>query len=155
MLSDKIIKKVSTGLSAIIIFSHLAGCASSPDTISAAYVSPLQYSSYSCNQTKAELMRVNRKVMEVTGAQEDEANKDAVAVGVGLVLFWPALFFLMGDDRKDELARLKGEYEALETVAIQKECDIAEEIKEAQKQRMEYKKMRQEQYADPTNSNVM
>jgi len=155
MLSDKIIKRVSTGLSTIIIVSHLSGCASQPDKISAAYVSPLQYTSYSCQQTKAELLRVNRKVVEVSGVQEDEANKDAVAMGVGLVLFWPALFFLMGDDKKDELARLKGEYEALETAAIQKECDIAGELQEARKQREEYNKKRQEKYASPENSQVM
>lgn len=40
-------------------------------------------------------------------------------MGVGLVLFWPALFFLAGDDQKEELARLKGEYEALEKASIQ------------------------------------
>jgi len=52
-------------------------------------------------------------------------------MGVGLVLFWPALFFLIGDDKKEELARLKGEYEALEKIAIQKDCNIADELQEA------------------------
>lgn len=60
------------------------------------------------------------------GAQKKQADTDAVAMGVGLVLFWPALFFLAGDDQKEELARLKGEYEALQQAAIQKDCEIAQ-----------------------------
>ena len=134
MFSAQYKKIVSSVLITTFVAGHLlgiVGCASKPESISASYVSPLQYSSYNCNQVKMELMRVNRKVISVSGAQADEANNDAVAMGVGLVLFWPALFFLMGDDQKDELARLKGEYEALETVAIQKECDMSKEMIEA------------------------
>ncbi len=55
-------------------------------------------------------------------------------MGVGLVIFLPALFFLIGDDKKEEIARLKGEFDALEQAAIQKNCSIASSI---QKQRVE------------------
>ena len=92
-----------------------AGCSSSPEKISAAYVSPIQYSPYDCDQIGMELIRVNRKVVEVSGVQKKAADRDALAMGVGLLLFWPALFILAGSDHSDELARLKGEYEALET----------------------------------------
>ncbi len=134
MLSEKFIKRVSV----VLLGVFLASCATPPEKVSATYVSPLTYQDYSCDQVKGELQRVNRKIIEITGAQQKEANKDAVAMGVGLVLFWPALFFLMGDDKKDELARLKGEYDALETAAIKKDCDIAEELKAARKEREEY-----------------
>ena len=113
----------------------IAGCSTAPDKISAAYVSPLQYSPYDCEQIGMELQRVNRRVIEVSGAQQKDADKDAVAMGVGLVLFWPALFFLAGDDHSDELARLKGEYDALESAAIQKKCSIAEQLKIARMER--------------------
>lgn len=69
--------------------------------------------------------------------QDDHAGKDSAALGVGLVLFWPALFFMIGEDKKEELARLKGEYEALEQVAIQKECNIVKEIEAAEEMRKE------------------
>jgi hypothetical protein len=118
--------------------AFLGACASSSDKITASYVSPLQYQGYNCNQIQMELMRVNRKVLEVTGKQDAEADKDAVAMGVGLILFWPALFFLIGEDKKEELARLKGEYEALEQAAIMKECNIAAELEEARKEREAY-----------------
>ncbi|HIF25512.1 MAG TPA: hypothetical protein EYQ41_05000 [Micavibrio sp.] len=54
-------------------------------------------------------------------------------LGVCLVLFWPALFFMMGDDQEEELASLKGQYDALEQAAIQKDCDVADEIAEARR----------------------
>jgi len=126
------VKKV---ISVVITLFFVSGCATSPDKISASYVSPLQYQGYTCNQIKAELLRINRKILVVSGAQRKEATKDAVAMSVGLILFWPALFFLIGEDKKAELANLKGEYEALELAAIQKECEIAKELKEARKQR--------------------
>lgn len=117
-------------VTAALSASILAGCASSPDRISAAYVSPIQYSGYDCDQVRSELMRVSGRVREVAGAQKQQANSDAIAMGVGLVLFWPALFFLAGgNDRKEELSRLKGEYDALEQAAIQKSCPVAAELR--------------------------
>lgn len=91
----------------------------------------MQYGSYDCDQIRTEMVRVSARVKEVAGAQQRQARNDQIAVGVGLVLFWPALFFLMSDDQKEELARMKGEYEALESAAIQKKCPVAEEIQTA------------------------
>ena len=56
-----------------------AGCSSSPEKISAAYVSPIQYSPYDCDQIGMELIRVNRKVVEVSGVQKKAADRDALA----------------------------------------------------------------------------
>jgi hypothetical protein len=106
----------------------LIACASKSDNISAAYVSPLQYQGYNCNQIRSELSRVSRRVNEVAGVQDSQASKDSVALGVGMILFWPALFFMIGKDKEEELSRLKGEYEALEQTAIQKDCNVAKEI---------------------------
>lgn len=117
------------------IFASMAvsGCAKKADKISATYVSPLQYSRYDCAQIRQELVRVSSMVREVSGAQDKEAEGDAIATGVGLVLFWPALFFLMGDDQAQELGLLKGEYDSLQSAATEKKCEIAAEIQEAQR----------------------
>jgi hypothetical protein len=106
----------------LAVMVSFTGCASTAKNVSPAYVSPLQYQHYDCEQVGQELNRVGRKVNEVSGQQDRAANKDAVAMGVGLVVFWPALFFLIGGDKEDELARLKGEYEALEQCAVDKKC---------------------------------
>lgn len=106
----------------------LNGCAASSKNIQSQYVSPLVYKDYDCDQVSQEMMRIHRRVSEVSGKQDSQATKDAVALGVGLVIFWPALFFMIGDDQKDELARLKGEYDALEQTAIAKKCSYTDQI---------------------------
>ena len=88
------------------------------------------------------MRRAGRRVHEVAAIQDSEASGDAVAMGVGLVLFWPALFFLAdGGDRAGELARLKGESEALEQAAVGKNCtDLLAQLeleREAAKKRAE------------------
>ena len=54
--------------------------------------------------------------------QDDVASNDNVAMGVGLVLFWPALFFIDNDDMREQVAQLKGEVDAVEQAAVQKKC---------------------------------
>ena len=114
------------GLFLIVIM--VSACAQKADKIKPAYVSPLQYSDYSCSQIKGEISRVGRKMNEVAGVQDKTASDDSVAMGVGLILFWPALFFIDSSDERTELARLKGEFDTLEEVAIKKNCTVAQEI---------------------------
>lgn len=103
----------------------LGGCASSSKEISAAYISPMTYDSYNCEQLSAEMQRISSRVQQVSGSVDSRASNDSVAMGVGLVLFWPALFFLKGDGPEaQELARLKGEYDAVNQTAIRKQCGI-------------------------------
>lgn len=113
----------------IIIIGYLAGltflfgCAQTPENISASYVSPMQYQSYTCEQIEQELNRVGVKLQEVTQIQFKKSSGDANAMALGLFIFWPALLFLGGDTgREPELARLKGEIEAIEMAAIEKNC---------------------------------
>ena len=51
-------------------------------------------------------------------------------MGVGLVLFWPTLFFLEGGDGAEaaEYARLKGERDALEQAYTQKKCSAGQTV---------------------------
>ena len=107
-----------------VLVLGLAACADSSNKIAASYVSPLVYQDYSCSQLAAEIGRITARVAEVAGVQDEAASDDAALMGVGLVLFWPALFFLAGEDKEDELAQLKGEMEALEEAAIEKDCEF-------------------------------
>ncbi|MBW8311992.1 MAG: hypothetical protein K0M64_08120 [Rhizobium sp.] len=71
------------------------------------------------------MSRVSRRVGELQASIDKNAKQDKVATGVGLVLFWPALFFIDGDTPEAaEYARLKGEFEAMQTAASQKQCSI-------------------------------
>lgn len=117
------------------------GCATRSDNISGTYVSPIRYQNYNCDQINEEMDRLGHKVAEIAGAQDATATKDAVAMTVGVIVFWPALFFLAGGDKKEELARLKGEYDALESAAIQNQCaqaiETAKALKDAKAQKAE------------------
>ena len=119
----KILNRLGTGAAT----SLLVACASSPDKIDAAYVSPLKYESYSCKQIAVEMDYVGQETTKLYSELKDESTADAWQMGVGLVLFWPSLFFLEGGDgpQAAEYAQLSGEFEALRTVSVEKECGLA------------------------------
>lgn len=122
--------------SVVVLMAALAtaACAKSADKVSAAYVSPMQFQSYSCQQLAQEAERISARAIALTGAQNNRATSDAVATTVAVVIFWPAAFLVGGDDAQTaELARLKGEMDAIEQVSIQKKCGIAFQREEAQK----------------------
>lgn len=103
----------------------LSACASHTKDISPQYVSPMEFRSYSCGQIEQELSAVSRKVSEVGAVVDQQASTDSVQTGVGIVLFWPTLFFLDGDTpQAAEYARLRGEFDALEKAGRQKNCGI-------------------------------
>ena len=111
-------------LSGLVALATLSACAPQPEAVTATYVSPSTYSSYNCRAIVAERNRVVQKVDELTGVQKKKASNDAVATGVGMVLFWPALFALGGTKQQEaDYARLKGEYDAIQQAMIAKKCE--------------------------------
>ena len=110
----------------LFVATLLLGCATQPKDLPTAYVSPLQYKDYSCDQISMEMSRVSKKVNELRGGLKEQADNDSAQMAIGLIIFWPALFFLEGGDGADaaEFSRLKGEFEALEQVSIHKSCGI-------------------------------
>jgi hypothetical protein len=110
---------------AIALALTAAGCASRSDNIAAAYVSPNNYASYTCPMLREEATRVSSRAIQASGAQDSKATNDAVATGVAVVLFWPAAFLIKGEGASAaEVARLKGEMDAIEQASIQKRCGI-------------------------------
>lgn len=118
----------NTVVIAAACLSSVAGCASFSEKVVAEPISPLQYYAYDCELIQMERARVSRRVAEVAGSQNESAAVDAVAMGVGLVLFWPALFLIAGGDHAEELSQLKGEHEALEAAAVVRRCGSDREI---------------------------
>src|SRR5215510_14950383 len=104
----------------------LSGCATSSKDIAANYVSPLTYQTYDCDQIAGEMLRIQARVNQLTGRLDEAASNDKVLMGVGLILFWPALFALGGTKQQEaEYARLKGEYDGLQQSAVMKKCQFA------------------------------
>ena len=115
-------KKLITALTAC---AALAGCASRAENIAPAYVSTVGYQGLSCNQLSLEATEISARAAGAAGVQDQKASGDAVAMGVALVVFWPALFLVKGDGAQAaEVSRLKGEMQAIETASRRKGCGI-------------------------------
>lgn len=101
----------------------LSGCATASKDITAAYVSPMQYQSYDCDQLSSETQRIQTRVVQLGGRLDTAASNDKALVGVGVLLFWPALFALGGTKQQEaDYARLRGEYDAVQQSAILRKC---------------------------------
>ena len=112
-----------TAVSLIAAGLVLSGCATSSDKISAAYISPMQYQSYDCDQLTAEGARLSQRVLTLQGQVDKAASNDKALTGVGVILFFPVLFALGGNQQQEaEYGRLKGEFEAVQQAAIVKKC---------------------------------
>ncbi len=113
--------------SAFIVFVlFLSACATNPDKIDAAYVSPLKYKDYDCEQLALEIDYIGQRTTKLYQRLKAENTADSWQMGLGLIVFWPALFFLEGGDGPEaaEYAQIKGEFGALRTNSVQKKCGI-------------------------------
>jgi hypothetical protein len=118
-------KTTSLAAAAALLSLATAGCASRSEDVAASYVSPTMYGSYSCRELSAEAQRVSAAAAVASGAQDSQATKDAVATTAAVVIFWPAAFFVSGNNAQTaELARLKGQMQAIEGASVQKKCGI-------------------------------
>lgn len=107
----------------------LSGCSTASKDIAPAYVSPIQYHSFDCEQIAAENQRLNGRVAQLGGRLDEAASNDKAIGVVGAVLFWPALFALGGTKGQEaEYARLRGEHDALQQASIHKKCTSTEEL---------------------------
>jgi hypothetical protein len=112
-------------LGIVVLGAALAGCASSSADITATYVSPVQYSSYNCQQLGLEAQSVSARAAALSGAQDSQRTKDQWSTAAAVVIFWPAAFLVGGDKQTAaELANMKGQMVAIEQASIQKKCAI-------------------------------
>lgn len=123
--------RILSGATAALAAATIGACASSSGDIRGSSISPLPYQWYTCQQISAEAARVSSRAAEVAGVQDQKVLIDVAATGVAVVVFWPAAIFVAGEgliegdgQEAPELARLKGEYEALEKIAIEKNCNV-------------------------------
>src|ERR1700692_4405268 len=103
----------------------LGGCASSAADISPAYVSPVAYQGYTCQQLAMEAQAISTRAATLSGAQDKPRTKAGLATAAAVVIFWPAAFFVGGDKQTAaELAQMKGQMVAVEQASNAKKCEI-------------------------------
>ncbi len=111
--------------SAVMLLCGLAvsACASKSADIAPAYISPVGYQSYSCEQLQQEAQSVSQRAVVANGQQDRAHSNDAVKTTIGAVIFWPVLLFNEGDGAKaNEVANLKGQMNAIQQASVQKNC---------------------------------
>ena len=109
----------------VFIGLAIAACAKKSENVAAAYTSPLAYEQFGCRQLAEEAGRVSQRAAELSGVQDRKRTGDIVATTAAIIVFWPVAFLVGGDDAQTaELARLKGEFEAIQRVSVQKGCGI-------------------------------
>ena len=112
-------------LGIVALAAALGGCASAAADITPTYVSPVTYQSYTCQQLGMEAQAISARAAALSGAQDSQRTKDAVATTAAVIIFWPAAFLVGGDKQTAaELAQMKGQLIAVEQASIQKKCNI-------------------------------
>ena len=109
----------------VALGAALGGCASSASDIAPAYISPVAYQTYTCQQLALEAQAISTRAAALSGAQDSQHTKDGWTTAAAVVIFWPAAFFVGGDKQTAaELAQMKGQMVAIEQASIQKKCGI-------------------------------
>jgi hypothetical protein len=92
----------------------MAGCATRSPDVQPASFDASAFAGWDCERLQTELDRVQAQASERAYKVDERAGNNVVALGVGAMVFWPALLALRPDgDDAAELARLKGRAETL------------------------------------------
>jgi starvation-inducible outer membrane lipoprotein len=95
----------------------LAGCATRPESISASFVSHEKYMGQNCQQLTDQMADARAKLADFSKQQDSKANLDAATVFLVLI---PAS--KLSGDHAGDVAKYKGEVEAIETAQIKTNC---------------------------------
>jgi hypothetical protein len=101
----------------------LAGCATRAVDVVPLAADPTDFLPWPCVRVHDELDGVQQRAVELAWTVDQRAGQHVVALGIGLTVFWPALLAMRPDGAESqELARLKGRYEALNVASRRKGC---------------------------------
>ena len=104
-----------------VLLVFLSGCAKSPESISPAYISEVGYLNWSCQQLAEEDGKLRNALAVASTQQENARTNDTV----GVLLIGLPVSSLSGDNIAPEIARLKGEAEAIRKASVRKSCITA------------------------------
>ncbi|MCU0813079.1 MAG: hypothetical protein MUC32_01705 [Burkholderiaceae bacterium] len=107
----------------LLLSVALAGCATRAVDTGPDPSDPTQFVTWTCDAMADELERVQQRAADVAHAADPRQGNDVIALGLGLRVFWPALFAMrpQGPDAA-ELARLKRRHDALRATVDARGC---------------------------------
>ena len=97
--------------------AFVGGCATRPESISASFVSHEKFMDQTCPQLTDTMADARAKLTEFSKLQDSKANTDAATVFFVLI---PAS--KLSGDHAGDVAKYKGEVEAIETAQIKLKC---------------------------------
>lgn len=110
-------------LLALLLPLTLSGCATRSADVQALPTNPAEFQAWDCARLDDELDRVQRRAAEVAYAVDERAGNNIIALGLGVTVFWPAMLAMRTDGPEaEDLARLKGRFEALRAAAQGQRC---------------------------------
>lgn len=103
----------------------LAGCASRSGDVAPRPTDPAAYATWGCDRLYDEIDAVQQHAADVAYAVDSRAGNNMIALGLGVTVFWPALLAMRPDGLEaEQLAELKGRYEALRVVVARRPCPV-------------------------------
>ena len=113
-------------LNAVALFCALpllANCASSPESIAAVPYPDQVFRNMTCDQIKAEYLKIETSVAKMTGQQSSERKKDQGLSLAGGMLLGSSFILTEGNtETASMLALIKGKYESVSRVSAEKKC---------------------------------
>lgn len=102
-----------------------SGCASTADDVTASSVPMTRYQAFQCQQLASEFDKVSAEAASLSAQIDRNAVTERIKMGVGVVLFWPALMLMDGEtEHHRRLASLKGERLTLANSMKARNCPV-------------------------------
>ncbi len=110
-------------IATVLALAALGGCATRAVDVPPAPVSAADFVTWDCGRIADEQDAVQLRAADVAYAVDERAGNNILALGVGVTVFWPAMLAMRpaGPEAQD-LARLKGRFEALQTASRLHNC---------------------------------
>lgn len=107
----------------VLALGALLGCATRSADIVPAPANAADFAGWDCNRLADEQDLVQHRAADLAYTVDERVGNNIMALGVGLAVFWPAILAMRpaGPEAQD-LARLKGRFEALQTAARLSQC---------------------------------
>ncbi|MDT7836624.1 hypothetical protein [Aquabacterium sp. OR-4] len=102
------------------------GCATHSSAVQPRPGDAAAYAGWPCERLFDELDAVQQRAADVAYAVDSRAGNNMIALGLGVMVFWPALLAMRPDgEEAQQLAELKGRFEALRAAAQTQACGTA------------------------------
>ena len=109
----------------LIVVSAISACSTAPKSteVRAAYVPTSSYQYMTCDQLISEAEAVRRSVPGLEAAVDNHRTQQTGVEVITWLFFWPAAFALdKGEATSSQLARAKGEMDAISLAMRSKKC---------------------------------